>query len=403
MSDSKQQIRAALTRLIERHHVPGGYGGRPDLPGTDNAAMGPFGYLQACLETTFLAFLDHPRYASYWLHALRQTATGRQFAILPPARVLGDAVARAATPELTAAIVSGATVGIRPHDEGPDYLVLSPPSGDAQVYTITSAGATLLAATDKTRVGVVRMVEDEVELILAMLPATLRLGAEGEGEAIGWAYGTPPGLSPAEWPRHEKTGMPLAHGFTVRVPEAYRVKGPEFVALSFFHPADSEACYGDNERVEAVMGGAPLEDDEESDPYFLALVQHLEARENPATDRTDRIIHLCTDMLGHTHALVWHTEASLAAPHCERPGEEPPDGIDPEAFVEANEPASPLFATSGRSDIQFGRPLHPMQSHGALNQMGLFVLELSTGAGGVNFGDGTGQIDLESGVLDWAC
>jgi hypothetical protein len=35
--------------------------------------------------------------------------------------------------------------------------------------------------------------------------------------------------------------------------------------------------------------------------------------------------------------------------------------------------------------------------------MGLFVLELKTGAGGVNFGDGTGQIDLESGVLDWAC
>lgn len=403
MSDSKQQIRTALTRLIEGHHIPGGYGGRVDLPAIDNPAMGPFGYLQACLASTFLAFLDHARYRRLWLHALRQTTTGRLIAILPPARVLGDAVARAATPDLTAAIVSGATVGIRPHDDGPDYLVLSPPSGEAQIYTITAAGAQLLAASDQDRVGIVRLVEAEVDAILAMLPASLRLGDHGDGEAVGWEYGTPPGLSAAEWPRHEKTGMPLAHGFTVRLPAAYRdycVKGPQFVALSFFHPADTEACYGENERAEAVMAGAPLEDEEQSDPYFLALVAHLEARESPSADR---LIQTLTDMLGHTHALVWHTEASAAAPHCERPGEEPPDGIDPEAFVEANEPASPLFVTTGRCRIQFGRPLHPMQSHGALNEMGLYVLELRTGAGGVNFGDGTGQIDLETGVLDWAC
>lgn len=400
MSDAKQQIRAALTRLIEGHHIPGGYGGRVDLPATDNPAMGPLGYLQACLASTFLAFLDHPRHASFWLHALRQTITGRLVAILPPARVLGDAVARAATPELTAALVSGATVGIRPHDEGPDYLVLSPPSGEAQVYAITAAGARLLAATDSERVGVVRLVEAEVEAILATLPAPLRLGSEGEGEALGWEYGTPPGLTAAEWPRHEKTGLPLAHGFTVRVPPAYRVKGQEFVALSFFHPADTESYYGDNARVEAVMAGAPLEDDELEHPFFLALVRHREARESPAADR---IIVTFEDMLEHTHALVWHTEASAAAPHCERPGEQPPDGVDLEAFAEADEPASPLFATTGRRSVQFGRPLHPMQSHGALNEMGLFVLELSTGAGGVNFGDGTGQIDLESGVLDWAC
>jgi hypothetical protein len=400
MSDSKQQIRAALTRLVEGHHIPGGYGGRVDLPAIDNAAMGPFGYLQACLESTFLAFLDHPRYAGFWLHALRQTATGRLFAILPPARVLGDAAARAATPDITAAVVSGATVGIRPHDDGPDYLVLSPPSGDAQIYVITSAGAALLAATDDARVGIVRLVETEVERMLAMLPATLRLGAEGDGEPIGWEYGTPPGLTAAEWPRHEKTGMPLAHGFTVRVPAAYRVKGANFVTLSFFHPADSEACYGDHERVAAVMAGAPLTDDEQSDPYFMALERHLDAKTAPSADR---IIQTFVDMLGHTHALVWHTEASAAAPRCERPGEAPPDGIDPEAFIQADEPASPLYATTGRSGIQFGRPLHPMQSHGTLNEMGLFVLELSTGAGGVNFGDGTGQIDLESGTLDWAC
>lgn len=400
MSDSKQQVRAALTRLIEGHHIPGGYGGRVDLPATDNAAMGPLGYLKACLESTFLAFLDHPRYASFWLHALRQTTTGRLFAILPPAPVLGDAVARSSSPELTAAILGGATVGIRPHDDGPDYLVLSPPSADAQVYTITSAGATLLAATDTERVGVARLVESEVDRMLALLPATLRLGNEGEGEAIGWQYGTPPGLSADEWPRHGQTGMPLAHGFTVRVPAAYRVQGPEFVALSFFHPADSEACYGENERVAAVLAGAPLAEDEQDDPYFLALARHLATRESPSADR---FIQTFNDMLGHTHALVWHTEASAAAPHCERPGEQPPDGIDPEAFVEADEPASPLFATTGRSDIQFGRPLHPMQSHGTLNEMGLFVLELSTGAGGVNFGDGTGQIDLGAGTIDWAC
>jgi hypothetical protein len=132
--------------------------------------------------------------------------------------------------------------------------------------------------------------------MLALLPAALRLGAEGEGEAIGWEYGTPPGLSPAEWPRHEKTGMPLAHGFTVRVPAAYRVKGPEFVALSFFHPADSEACYGENDRVAAVLEGEPLEEDEQSDPYYAALAEHLAARETPSAER---IIQTFVDMLGH--------------------------------------------------------------------------------------------------------
>lgn len=331
MSATKQRIQSALTRLVEGHHIPGGYGGRVDLPPTDDAAVEPFAYLQACLQTTFLAFLDHPRFASFRLPSLR--------------------LARSA----------------RPDGEPADLADL---------------------------------VETEVDRMLALLPAPLRLAAEGEGEAVGWEYGTPPGLSQDEWPRHETTGMPLAHGFTVRVPEAYRAKGPAYVALSFFHPADTEACGGENDRVAAVLAGEALDEDEEDDPYFLALTRHLGARETPSPDR---IVETFVDMLGHTHALVWHTEASASAPRCDRPTEQPPEGIDVEAFIEADEPASPLFATTKRHRIQFGRPLHPMQSHGALNEMGLLVLELKTGVGGVNFGDGTGQIDLETGVLDWAC
>jgi hypothetical protein len=53
----------------------------------------------------------------------------------------------------------------------------------------------------------------------------------------GWARGRPPGLRPEQWPRHRHSAIPLAHVFTLRLPEEYRVRGPELVALSFFTQA----------------------------------------------------------------------------------------------------------------------------------------------------------------------
>src|SRR5258708_12515876 len=50
----------------------------------------------------------------------------------------------------------------------------------------------------------------------------------------GWCFGLPPGISPQQWPLDPANGHSLMHGFTLLLPEDYRVHGPEIVALSFF-------------------------------------------------------------------------------------------------------------------------------------------------------------------------
>lgn len=50
----------------------------------------------------------------------------------------------------------------------------------------------------------------------------------------GWCFGLPPGINQEQWPLDPNTGYPLMHGFTLLLPEEYRVHGVEVVALSFF-------------------------------------------------------------------------------------------------------------------------------------------------------------------------
>jgi hypothetical protein len=62
----------------------------------------------------------------------------------------------------------------------------------------------------------------------------------------GWCFGLPPGIRPEQWPLDPTTGHPLMHGFTLLLPDEYRVHGPEIVALSFFAiaPDHTEAPEG---------------------------------------------------------------------------------------------------------------------------------------------------------------
>ncbi|WP_247771805.1 hypothetical protein [Bradyrhizobium sp. 192] len=53
----------------------------------------------------------------------------------------------------------------------------------------------------------------------------------------GWVFGLPPGITSAQWPLDPVTGYPLIHGFTLLLPEDYRVHGADIVALSFFATA----------------------------------------------------------------------------------------------------------------------------------------------------------------------
>lgn len=234
----------------------------------------------------------------------------------------------------------------------------------------------------------------------------------------GWEFGLPPGITPEQWPRHRSSGLPLVHGFTIRVPEELRVKGPQRVALSYFHPGDSEsfpAEEGQVARVRAILDGGPLEGGEAGHPFWEALHACASSEHVARSARTAgeaRLAVTCfTDILEHDHVVVWHTERELGGPRCERPETPLPDGIDGEA-VHLDEPVPaevPLGLVETEPEqilIQLGPPLRPVQSsEDALADMGFgeMVLQIETDVGGANYGDGNCQVDLENGLLDWAC
>jgi len=222
-----------------------------------------------------------------------------------------------------------------------------------------------------------------------------------EGDAVaGWEHGLPPGIAPEEWPRSRASGLPLMHGFTITVPEEFRVKGSERVALSYFHPGDSESYPSRSaDRVAAILGGEPAGDE----PFWQALAAHAASR-HPAT------VYL-RDILEHDHSVMWHTAAVLERPRCPRPETDLPDGIDGKAMHLDNPvaEAQPLYLTQEQPSqvlIQLGTPLHPVQcSEEELAEQGFGdrVMEIETDVGGANYGDGNCQIDLEADLLDWAC
>lgn len=143
------------------------------------------------------------------------------------------------------------------------------------------------------------------------------------------------------------------------VPEEFRAKGADRVALSYFHPGDSESYSGSNARVSAILEGGALEGDEKNDPFFVALAKYA-AAEHPGTDELE-------DILDHTHAVVWHTEAEFNAARCPRPEAKPPTGVDPKA-MHLDEPVvaerALYIATEDPKHvfIQLGTPLHPVQN-----------------------------------------
>jgi len=222
----------------------------------------------------------------------------------------------------------------------------------------------------------------------------------------GWAFGLPPGITSAEWPRHRSTGLPLVHGFTIRVPEEYRAAGPGRASLSYFHPGDSESFPSEEDqvaRVQVILAGRALDPDEAGHPFWRALEAHARSR-HPATV-------YYRDILDHDHAIVWHTAAELDGPRCRRPETPLPDGIDGDAMhledpVDVEVPLGFADTSPEHGYIQLGWPLHPVQNTEEELRgqgFGARVLEIGTDVGGANYGDGNCQVDLDNGLLDWAC
>src|ERR1022692_4732487 len=72
--------------------------------------------------------------------------------------------------------------------------------------------------------------------------------ARGGKDDHGWCYGLPPGIAQNQWPLSPSNGYPMQPCFTVRIPEPYRTKGPDYVALSMF--ADQQ--HDEPDEVEAI-------------------------------------------------------------------------------------------------------------------------------------------------------
>ncbi|WP_010545172.1 hypothetical protein [Sphingomonas elodea] len=276
----------------------------------------------------------------------------------------------------------------------------------------------------------------------------------------GWCYGLPPGIAPEQWPLDPVTGHPLVHGFTLLLPEDYRVHGPDVVALAFFAtPADANdgGALAWNEAVSALIdapGVVPPEDP--------ALTSWWE-RASSAHPR----LHRMRDILDYAYAAVLLTQAEYDGPLCRPPvpvlppeqhDATPPDWLaigsaatheqfvgrsafedssdpwsihralrllpraqDPNAGIAPKETWDNVDADNGyRSPYitaedgswkeqpwlkdhaynHLGGTMRPCQ---AMPDFSPFYIEFEEGLGGYNFGGGNAQLDIRDLRFDWAC
>lgn len=135
---------------------------------------------------------------------------------------------------------------------------------------------------------------------------------EGEARGHGWCFGLPPGIRPEQWPLDPNNGYPFSHGFTILLPEDYRVHGPEFVALSFFATASDQ------------NDGGPEKSDE------IATLFRTYPNSTPPTDPDLRIfwdaeanrpprLHRMVDLLGCSYAVILLTQQEFDGPFCMPP------------------------------------------------------------------------------------
>jgi hypothetical protein len=143
---------------------------------------------------------------------------------------------------------------------------------------------------------------------LEMLPREVDRAA---ADNHGWVFGLPPGITPAQWPLDPVSGYPLMHGFTLKLPEDYRVHGPDIVALSFFATAadqnDGGAALRDD--LHAIVTG--MDSADAGNAALLPFWQQTQTR-HPRLHRMD-------DILSYAYAVILLTEAEFAGPLCHPP------------------------------------------------------------------------------------
>lgn len=229
----------------------------------------------------------------------------------------------------------------------------------------------------------------------------------------GWMGTDGPALGNA-WPRGPRTGLPMAHVLTLRLPEEYRTRGADLVAVSFFQGE-----------------GQFAEEDDAADPDDPFVIARAEATVHPQT-------MLLTDIIDGRFALVWLTaeefEAGPAAPPEDVRRDGWPDNDDggPNAWDDPTDfrrlglalrddpnagkapgaadwvrPQGPLgydlppWAKALWGRCHLGGTCFPVQAMPSGLTAAYFELEE---IGPMNLGGGGAlQCDLASGAFDWAC
>ncbi|MEJ7651459.1 MAG: hypothetical protein WKF57_20810 [Nakamurella sp.] len=244
----------------------------------------------------------------------------------------------------------------------------------------------------------------------------------GDGAVqAGWTGFWGPAIENRQWPRSSITGLPMSHALTLHLPADYQRRGPDLPVISFFTAGNF---------TESLPPAPLVPDSRSSDPYLRELAG---LRPHPGTT-------ILTDITDGQFALIWLSDkeftAGATAPPADvrRPGEHlyddgaqlwgpeseaPDDSVwlveraDPNAGRTPREDDSPDYQSRYTADFElrpwatplFGRShlggttFHVQYLPEALTP---YYLELEE-IGGLNFGTGNAQIDLESGVFDWAC
>ncbi|MFH5211090.1 hypothetical protein ACHIPZ_23180 [Antrihabitans sp. NCIMB 15449] len=246
---------------------------------------------------------------------------------------------------------------------------------------------------------------------LRSTPGGRSVDPAAEPTRAGWTGSHGTTIDADQWPRGPWTGLPMMHVITLLLPEEYRRKGPEFVAVSFFQ----------GEGQFATQFPQPLR---------MPL-----ARPHPQST-------IFEDMIGGKFALIWLTQAEFDAGPSAPPAEarnaeqaayddeganawdhveplvevwiRPRDwdvnvGIAPseswteDAYVDRFDSTDEAFAAGAEASYDLshlGGTTNCVQA--VPQELTPYYLELEE-ISGTNFGGGNCQIDLESGVFDWAC
>ena len=124
----------------------------------------------------------------------------------------------------------------------------------------------------------------------------LELTDENHGQ--GWAFGRPIGITTDQWPRSRINGLPMAHLWTILVPEAYRVKEKDLMAISLFQADDHVEDTVDG--VEDMITNLTEVNHTDAVAFWASLSRY-------ANHRHPQEIYL-EDIIGGGWALIWLTK-----------------------------------------------------------------------------------------------